>query len=635
MRIHIFFLVISGFFLSYLSHAQNTADSLRAILNENKSAEEHGLIYTHLGKFYYKQKELDSAKNYFLKALYLNKEHNIAHAASNANYIGIIYTYQQQLDSSIIFYKEAFALTDSIHDQKKAALTAYNIALNYKNLGSYENAIKYALMAEGRLNEDSISMTMAHLYTVTGNLYRQLNTFDKAKAYHARAAFIYKQLNDIEGQARSMNNLGNIYNSLKEYDSALLYFTRALDIHRQYEDSSSMAVALNNIGELYLKTGSLDQSIQFLTQALSINRNINNDLGLLINLNNLADIHLTLQDLEKAENYLLEGRKLAEEIGALKQKVTNLGHYVRLHFYHQNENEFQNSLTQYGLLKDSLFNLERAESIANLEVKYSTEKKEQEINLLQKDAALKQAKLELRDTWIFVLIISSLFAMSVAFLLFRNFRITRKGKKKVELLLKELQHRIKNNLQVISSLLKLQTQYVGDSNAIDAIKAGENRVNALALIHKRLYVNDQISRMDTRSYIAEIVENLLFSYGFYPDDLNVELDIEETTTDVDIIIPIGLIINELVSNSIKYCLKLDTSKTLNIDFHSSNDHYHLTIGDNGSGISIEDHQTTQSLGLKIVKNLVSDLHGNITYDKTHSGTRWKVIIPYHNNAPHT
>jgi len=187
--------------------------------------------------------------------------------------------------------------------------------------------------------------------------------------------------------------------------------------------------------------------------------------------------------------------------------------------------------------------------------------------------------------------------------------------KEKEVLLKEIHHRVKNNLQVISSLLKLQSGYVKDEDTLALFQDSYNRVRSMALIHENLYRSSDLGVIDVADYIRNLTANLLGSYTRSDRHIDLKLDLEHHWLDVDTAIPCGLIINELVSNSFKYAFEMITEGQIYVKFTRERDQFLLVVRDNGIGLPADfDMTTIESLGLQLVQNLTAQLGGDISLD---------------------
>ncbi|MCU0552142.1 MAG: PAS domain S-box protein [Leptolyngbya sp. Prado105] len=187
-----------------------------------------------------------------------------------------------------------------------------------------------------------------------------------------------------------------------------------------------------------------------------------------------------------------------------------------------------------------------------------------------------------------------------------------------EVMLKEIHHRVKNNLQVVSSLLKLQAGYIQDKRIVEVFKESQNRVGAMALIHEKLYQSEDLAKTNFSEYIQSLVTALFRSYSANSRAIRLRLDIQDVKLTIDTAIPCGLIINELVSNSMKYAFPTGEPGEIYISLQAQetesheSPHYQLTVGDSGRGFPSDlDFRNTQSLGLQLVCSLIRQLRGQI------------------------
>jgi PAS domain S-box-containing protein len=203
-----------------------------------------------------------------------------------------------------------------------------------------------------------------------------------------------------------------------------------------------------------------------------------------------------------------------------------------------------------------------------------------------------------------------------------------------EVLLKEIHHRVKNNMHVISNLLDLQTQYINDDSIIDLFTDSQHRINTMALIHEQLYQSPSLGAISFDVYLEHLVHNLFASYNFNPGCVQLQLELEPVTLNIETAMPCGLIVNELVSNSLKYAFPQKRQGIVRLHFytHPDSEKHHkerrfvLEVGDNGVGIRDEiNWQSTNSLGLRLVRMLNRQLEGAMELDR-HDGTLFKITF---------
>ena len=196
-----------------------------------------------------------------------------------------------------------------------------------------------------------------------------------------------------------------------------------------------------------------------------------------------------------------------------------------------------------------------------------------------------------------------------------------------EMLLKEVHHRVKNNLQTVSSLLSLQSRAVSDKKIESIIKGSQHRVVSMSMVHEMLYKKDfYSSKMEFTPYVKELCEYLIRSVKGNKNNINLELDIGEYLLSVDTIIPLGLIINETITNSLKYGIPADNEGTIKITLtKKGTNNYEMYLGDDGIGFPVDlDPKDTKSLGLKLIHNLARQLKGTIVRDLKAKGTYYQI-----------
>ena len=195
-----------------------------------------------------------------------------------------------------------------------------------------------------------------------------------------------------------------------------------------------------------------------------------------------------------------------------------------------------------------------------------------------------------------------------------------------ENLLKEVHHRVKNNLQTVSSLLSLQSRNIDNSPLKGLLKGTQNRVIAMAMVHEMLYMRNDISHIEYKSYVQELSEYLIRSIKGIDNNVDLKIDIPDIKLGIDTAIPLGLLINETVTNALKYGIKEDEQGEIFIGLRKegqNTDEYILEIGDNGVGFpETINHKNTKSLGLKLIHNLTRQLRGTIERDTSKKGTNY-------------
>jgi len=200
------------------------------------------------------------------------------------------------------------------------------------------------------------------------------------------------------------------------------------------------------------------------------------------------------------------------------------------------------------------------------------------------------------------------------------------------IMMKELHHRVKNNLQVVTSLLSLQSYRLKDEEALDAIRLSQLRVQDMSFIHQRLYMGENSRTVNMEEYLRDLAHSLITAYGYGPDDFNLQLEVTGKWMDVDKALPVGLIANEIITNALKYAYTGNDHPALHIRLNGNKEGYLFVVKDNGCSWDEKQWlETSSSFGRKLVSSLCRQLNAteSLTVD---NGAVFTIIIPQENAA---
>ena len=310
----------------------------------------------------------------------------------------------------------------------------------------------------------------------------------------------------------------------------------------------------------------------------------------------------------------------------------------RLSEYHEATNNYKlalDYLRQGEIVKDSIQEEQLAAKNAELMEEYESEQKEQAITKLQTEkqltkvqlAKVQQQRLASLLGMMALIVIVGLLAYlwrtktKQHQLLAEKNQIIQQSLKEKESLLKEIHHRVKNNLQVISSLLSLQERRLHEPESKAAFKASQSRVKSMALIHQNLYQHDDLSRINVRSYFKALSDQILQAYQTREVIFNMSVD--EVDMDIDTLIPLGLIVNELLCNALKHAFINVEQPAIQMNFEQSDKHWKLTVKDNGIGMDEQQKQHT-SFGMKLIDIFARKLQSSLQITQ-HNGTSFHLV----------
>ncbi len=501
---------------------------------------------------------------------------------------------------------------------------------NTKAMEEFLNALE---IFENRKDTAWIASLNNNIAAVLWQQKDTLNSLARSKKALYFYEFKREGRNGMQRLAFGYNNLGSIYKEVEQFDSAKHYMELAYETSLNLKDKSNLGLVCFHLGQLEYDQKNYQKSLDYLKEGIpfiSPTRYIStlSDAKLLQALNQLE-----LQKLSQAKQTLISVEEIIEENNL---KINTLALYDTWALYYQKVGDFKNaSLYQEKYLekfKEDTDN-EKDKNTKELLTKYETEKKELAIQQLELKEELSQTNIKNQRT-----IIGGLIGglAILGFLLFKIFGQNRKiseqntlistALSEKELLLKEIHHRVKNNLQVISSLLGIQSRQIEDKKAKDAILEGRTRVQSMSLIHQDLYKDDNISGIYMPNYIPKLCDNLLNTYNISEGSIKMQYQIDPIKLDVDTVIPLGLIINELMSNALKYAFPNNQNGLIEVNMKEDEDSLTLEISDNGIGLDEEQLQAkSDSFGHSLIRAFKNKLKAEVRVDGT-DGTSIQVEI---------
>lgn len=503
-----------------------------------------------------------------------------------------------------------------------------NIGYAYSIQGRNVEALSYynkALKIFEELNDiDGISKLSNNI----GGIYRFAGNFKEAEKLYVKGLALLKGTNDSLGVAVFENNLGAVYKNLGNHSKALTHFKNSERIRRKLNDENGLASTLNNMGSLYQKTQKLDSAAQCFVESLALVTKTNNLMG-------ITHAGINLGELEMLRGHYQIALKLGKESMNAAQKIKSITGIIDASEFLSNVyKQMRNFEKAFEMQKIYIENtkkvneeeLDRELILSELKNEFDKKavlaKKENE-----KKTALAQKQKEVQQSIIFATIIVFTLVIVFIIVLYKRLKATREQARIIEkqnndrkVLLQEIHHRVKNNFQIISSLLKLQT-YSEDNPVVEkAFNGAINRIHAMSIVHEIIYKQDTFSNLSTRSYLNSLIENLKNSF----DHESVELEVisVEDSLSIEQFIPIGIIINELITNSFKHAFPNQTlSPKISINLNKQGEEFELLYKDNGIG-GVQS-KLKESFGMGLIETMVDQLSGKM---EVSTSDEWATIF---------
>lgn len=580
------------------------------------------------------------------------------------------------LDNTLLKIRKLYTLAESINNTdigraKRIFHLSYHIAkennhpewipkieFNLGNVGAnlsqpdsalyYYNRALYAFQKQNNLKwEAKIFGRICWVYNYLGN-------FDKALLYGFRALTIYQKLNDPIGIAKANSDLASVFFSQNNSEEAINYAQKAYDEQKQSNILRDLSTSAQILGDAWMLSGNFQKALAFLNESLKIRRLFNYDTDIALSLNSIANVYKKKrqyiaalaeykESLRIAQNsgiywltasvtgsighiynmmgkyrealpYLIENEKLLKKTFRSQQAVDN---YKLLAETYGQLNKYDSAFyfqKKASFIGDSLLNAQKNIQFSSLKTQYESEQKETQIALQNKQLSEDRIKLWTLSSFLGLMIIGGL-------MLFRLIRTLRQRNKEKEYLIREIHHRVKNNLQVLSSLLHLQSKYIKDKAALEAIRESENRVEAMGLIHQKLYMGINPGTVDMNDYLKNLGISLLDSFGLLTtEQVTINYKLDPIYLDVDTAMIIGLIVNELLTNSLKYAFPEGRTGEIELSFCEENGKLCLQVKDNGIGSAkAPELNNGTAFGLNLVKILSKKLKGDSKIIETTEG----------------
>lgn len=517
-------------------------------------------------------------------------------------------------------------------EEKPLEAKAYEeIGANYRLLGDYSKAVESTLKALEIYEELEDSVALAATYVQLGSNFTSDGNPEQAIPYFVMAVKLYEISEKQVSLALTFINLGEAYRLSDQPDSAIYNFKLALSLNDSLQNEILEGYSRGNLGMALRSKGELNAARAELNPAIEILTELGDPYSVSVYTAELAQINEAEGKQKLAEQQLLEAYKMAKGEG-LKEQIRDFSEML-VAFY-EKRGAFDKALSYqkvYQVYQDSLVNKANVQQVERLKANYEIDKREGEIGLLNKvNANQRNFNMALGGGILIFGVLAVMLYQSnrqkndANGMLSKQQIIVTKREEEKALLLKELNHRVKNNLQMVSSLLSLQGNELIGHPAAEAINAGKSRVEALSLIHQKLYQDDVHTTINIEEYLEQLVSNLFYSFG---EPFKPALDIAPYEMDIDTAIPVSLIVNELVTNALKYAYEGVAAPQMQVILQEPNGNYYLEISDNGVGLD-HDKDISNSFGLKLVRSLVQQLDGTLEMkDNPEGGISWIITIP--------
>ena len=562
--------------------------------------------------YYWHTRNLIIALNFTKQGLNLTKEkNNLLWEGRFQITQGAILLRLEKLDEAIIVLEEAKKKVNEVD------LPFLNTQLGYvfERQGRLDIAANYALetLRLGERLNDNRAIAVA--FSDLSNLFWKQSKFEKGLEYGLRSAKLFEEIgmNDLDYDF-TLYVIGNNYLALKNYEEALNYFQHSIAIGERYGFHNNLSDVYISLVDLNVYLNQFEKAETAGVNAIKYAELLGNNFMLMRSWLSVGKMQNLQGKYISAIESLERSIKIAgEDFGDkyyLSQAYEVLG---KAYAFNHNYKDALSSFEEYDRLKNEIFTAEADHRISLIQTEFDVAGKEDTIEL----QGITIERQRIRQT-LYIVFASLLFIMLLLiYIAYQNIRkkrmLLQKQNLEKEFLLKEIHHRVKNNLGVVSSLLELQAAQNDDPKVIEAMKQSQNRVYSMGMIHQRLYQGKNLATVEMKGYFQNLGQHILDSFGVV-DRVNIEFEMEAIEIDVDTAIPLGLIVNELLTNSLKYAFPNERKGEIKISLQRTTaEILLLEVADDGVGKQEENLNKGTGFGTQLIKLLMQQLDGEMKF----------------------
>ena len=640
---------------SYLTKEKGHRDEARKMVERAVAILESGANKSYLGSAYYELASYYDRYDYLQLPTKIRlvegsvelfrQVSNTKRKARALELLGDLYFQNDHIPKAILVLQQALAAFDTIKHQEVHGVYII-LGRIFHHEADYSQSLFYLLKALKTAHAlGDTSMQLCNINDILGSLYVSIGRPEKAIKYAEDALEIArKHKNEIDKFFLAVN-LAIKYEQNNQPARGLEVLTSIPKSYIQFLNPDMKVFRGEAYLRIYLSLKQYDKMTPLIEPLLTEveKSTIVQDRSVIRRL--CATYYFYTRQYSKARTCLVKNRRDTKDTS---YKITPIHDSRLLYKLDSAQGDFHSAFKHlhfYQTKMDSILGENRVRQLQVLGVEYETTLKEDSIKLkdknillLRQQNSLQQANLQQANLIKNVTIAGTTLAFVIIGLLYRLYRQKQKSNKVItqknehlqhflrekEWLLREIHHRVKNNLQIVMSLLNSQSAYIENDAALTAIHDSQHRVHAMSLIHQKLYGSENISSIDMSFYVRELVSYLRDSFDT-GQRIRFEFNVEPLELDVSQAIPVGLILNEAITNSLKYAFPDDMEGVITISFsNNGHDNYLLTISDNGIGMPVHvKDKKSGSLGMSLMDGLSEDLDGKFSIENN-NGTTIKI-----------
>ncbi|MFK5856756.1 MAG: histidine kinase dimerization/phosphoacceptor domain -containing protein [Bacteroidota bacterium] len=521
----------------------------------------------------------------------------------------------------------------------------------YTNVGSYSKAWEMLRVKDDILSRKSKKNTFINQFKKIGindlaRIYFKTEKYNEAINQYKHLLIIAQEEKNLHYEAGANNNFGLVFLKINKPDSAIIFFNISLMKWTEHLKELDFPTALDssfsdylngNIGHAYNELEEYKKAIPLIRNYINVSTKTKYYIGVVNGLNELSKSFLGIDQPEKAIELLDSASRLIKEKHIINGSMENYENKIKVYEYMGNTDKAYSYYKKLIEYRDSMTRVQNINISTILEIEYEVGLKDKEIanqiiEVEKAEAEVNRQKGRKEALFVAAVLMLTIVLILILHIIQRRKRTTKLKEKskqieeqnkiiekalvEKETLLKEIHHRVKNNLQLISGLLELQVDQTDDEYVKEMMEEGKSRVRSMSLIHEQLYESNDLGKIDFREYLNKLTNDIAIAFNTPEKEINFQIKVRQFSLDINTAVPLGLIVNELIANAYKHAFKGREKGNIIIDLVPvENEETQLRIIDDGIGLPKEfDPLSKRSLGLRLVQGLIRQLGGEYAYE---------------------
>jgi two-component sensor histidine kinase len=529
---------------------------------------------------------------------------------------------------ALAYGRQAEAAARAIADPAAQAQAISNQGRAYFLLEQYEPALQ-AYMRALALNQQTGQLQGQSIcFNNIGNVYLASAKYARALEFYQKSMRLEQQRGDSLGVGDSYVDVANAYSYLDTTKTfALAYYQRALALFQAAGNPAKETNVLNNLGDTYLAQRHYEQARAYFERSLALNRQLQKLDAQAQSLQNLGHVYQGLQQWATAIDYYRQSSAISHDFPGLERD--NLKFLAEAYAHTGEYRAAYTAFRRYTELKDSVFSRETTDRINELDTRFQSQQQQEQIKV-------QQLTISRKNQLIGLTLAGTLLVLGLSAGLYRQYRQRHRANRQLlqanqeisaanheirqsvaekEVLIQEIHHRVKNNLQLVSSLLSWQASTMPEPALVAALDESQARIQSMALVHEHLYRANNLAQVSIDEYLAELLASLHQAHGSTQQHIQLRTDLAPLVLEAKDAIPFGLLVNELVTNSYKHAFRGRAAGELRVVLTTLPGGFCLQVQDDGNGLPTAPATPAakpHSLGMQLIKMLTKQLKAKLT-----------------------